>query len=45
MLDIYEGYISRRVSLATIRAARQLRVGAPIATLGFPGELQIDEYV
>ena len=40
LLDIYEGYISRRVSLATSSAARRLRVGAPIATLGFPGELQ-----
>lgn len=40
LLDIYEGYISRRVSLATSSTARRLRVGAPIATLGFPGELQ-----
>ena len=40
LLEIYEGYISRRVTLATSREARQLRVGAPIATLGFPGELQ-----
>ena len=40
LLEIYEGYISRRVSLATSREARRLRVGAPIATLGFPGELQ-----
>ena len=39
-LHISEGYISRRVSLATSREARRLRVGAPIATLGFPGELQ-----
>ncbi|MCY4603854.1 MAG: trypsin-like peptidase domain-containing protein [Gemmatimonadetes bacterium] len=41
LLYIWEGgYISRRVTLATISAARRLRVGAPIATLGFPGELQ-----
>ncbi len=39
-LHIWEGYISRRVTLATSSAARRLRVGAPIATLGFPGELQ-----
>ena len=40
LLDIYEGYISRRVSLATSSVARRLRIGAPIATVGFPGELQ-----
>ncbi len=39
-LHISEGYISRRVTLATSSAARRLRVGAPIATVGFPGELQ-----
>ena len=39
-LHISEGFIGRRVSLATSREARRLRVGAPIATLGFPGELQ-----
>lgn len=39
-LHIYQGFIGRRVSLATSREARRLRVGAPIATLGFPGELQ-----
>ena len=40
LLEIYEGHISRRVTLATSSEARRLRVGAPIATLGFPGELQ-----
>ena len=41
LLYIWEGgYISRRVTLATSNEARRLRVGAPIATLGFPGELQ-----
>ena len=40
LLEVYEAYISRRVTLATNSAARQLKVGAPIATLGFPGELQ-----
>ncbi|MCE2450860.1 MAG: trypsin-like peptidase domain-containing protein [Candidatus Latescibacteria bacterium] len=39
-LHISEGYISRRVTLATSSAARRLRVGVPIATVGFPGELQ-----
>ena len=44
LLYIWEGeYISRRVTLATGREARRLRVGAPIATLGFPDELQGDE--
>ena len=41
LLYVWEGgYISRRVTLATSSAVRRLRVGAPIATLGFPGELQ-----
>jgi len=41
LLYIWEGgYISRRVTLATSNEARRLKVGAPIATLGFPGELQ-----
>ena len=39
-LHIWEGYISRRVTLATSSAASRLKVGTPIATLGFPGELQ-----
>ena len=39
-LTIYDGYISRRVTLATSSAASRLKVGTPIATLGFPGELQ-----
>ncbi len=39
-LHISEGFIGRRARLATSREARRLRVGAPIATLGFPGELQ-----
>ena len=39
-LHIWEGYISRRTTLATSNEASRLRVGAPIATLGFPGELQ-----
>ena len=39
-LHISEGFIGRRVSLATSNAVYRLRVGAPIATLGFPGELQ-----
>ena len=36
------GYIARRATLATSSEARRLRVGAPIATLGFPGELEGD---
>ena len=41
LLYIWEGgYISRRVTLATSNEARRLRVGTPIATLGFPGELE-----
>jgi len=41
LLYIWEGgYISRRITLATSSAARRLKVGAPIATLGFPGELE-----
>ena len=39
-LHISEGFIGRRVSLATSREVYRLRIGAPIATLGFPGELQ-----
>ena len=39
-LHIFEGFIGRRVSLATSREVYRLRIGAPIATLGFPGELQ-----
>ena len=39
-LHISEGFIGRRVRLATSNAVYRLRVGAPIATLGFPGELQ-----
>ena len=39
-LHIYEGFIGRRASLATSREVYRLRVGAPIATLGFSGELQ-----
>ena len=39
-LHISEGFIGRRVSLATSREVYRLRVGAPIATVGFPGELQ-----
>jgi len=34
------GSIERRVTLATNSEVYRLRVGAPIATLGFPGELQ-----
>ena len=41
LLYIWEGgYISRRITLATSSAARRLKAGAPIATLGFPGELE-----
>ena len=41
LLYVWEGgYISRRVPLATSNEARRLKVGAPIATLGFPGELE-----
>ena len=41
LLYVWEGgYISRRVTLATSNEARRLKVGAPIATLGFPGELE-----
>ena len=39
-LHISEGFIGRRVFLATSREVYRLRIGAPIATLGFPGELQ-----
>ena len=39
-LHISEGFIGRRARLATSNAVYRLRVGAPIATLGFPGELQ-----
>ena len=40
-LTIWDGgNISRRVTMATSSAVRQLKVGDPIATLGFPGELQ-----
>ena len=39
-LHISEGFIGRRVRLATSNAVYRLRVGAPIATLGFSGELQ-----
>ena len=38
--DIGFGSIERRVTLATNSEVYRLRVGAPIATLGFPGELQ-----
>ena len=42
LLGIFEDevYMPRRTTLATSSAARRLKVGAPIATLGFPGELQ-----
>ena len=39
-LHIWEGHISRRTTLATSNEVSRLRVGAPIATIGFPGELQ-----
>ena len=38
--DIGFGSIERRVTLATNSEVYRLRVGDPIATLGFPGELQ-----
>ena len=38
--DIGFGSIERHVTLATNSEVYRLRVGAPIATLGFPGELQ-----
>ncbi len=38
--DIGFGSIERRATLATNSEVYRLRVGAPIATLGFPGELQ-----
>ena len=38
--DIGFGSIERRVTLATSSEVYRLRVGDPIATLGFPGELQ-----
>ena len=38
--DIGFGSIERRVTLATSNEVYRLRVGDPIATLGFPGELQ-----
>ena len=39
-LQILDGHISRRTILATYSEVFRLKVGAPIATLGFPGELQ-----
>ena len=42
-LTIKEGFISRRATLARSSDVYQLKVGAPIATLGFPGELQADQ--
>ena len=39
-LHIDEGYISQRATLVTSNEAHRLKVGTPIATLGFPGELQ-----
>ncbi len=35
-----DGVFPRQVALVARRAATRLRVGEPIATLGFPGELQ-----
>ena len=39
-LTIREGRISRYVPVATVSEGLRLRVGQPVATLGFPGELQ-----
>ena len=40
LMNIREGNMWPRAPLATNSEASQLKVGAPIATLGFPGELQ-----
>lgn len=40
MMNIWEGNMWPRATLATTSEAYQLKVGSPIATLGFPGELQ-----
>jgi V8-like Glu-specific endopeptidase len=42
LLMVSEGYLPRWVNLATTSAARTIKVGQPIGTLGFPGELQGD---
>lgn len=39
LMNIWEGIMSPRANLATTSEAYQLKVGSPIATLGFPGEL------
>ena len=45
LLRPWEGTIStyNRIPLATSNEARRLGVGTPIATLGFPGELQVTQ--
>lgn len=45
LLRPWEGTISsyNTMPLATSSAARRLRIGAPIGTLGFPGELQVSD--
>ena len=45
LLSPSEGAISpyNTMPLATSRTARSLRVGTPIGTLGFPGELQVSD--
>ena len=40
LMNIWEGIMRPRAPLATTSEAYQLKVGSPIATLGFPGELQ-----
>lgn len=40
LMNIWEGIMRPRAPLATTNEAYQLKVGSPIATLGFPGELQ-----
>ena len=40
LMNIWEGIMWPRAPLATTSEAYQLKVGSPIATLGFPGELQ-----
>ncbi len=42
LLIVQEGFLPRWANIATATAARGIQVGQPIATLGFPGELQGD---
>ena len=46
LLRPYEGTIStyHTMPLVTSSAARRLRIGTPVATLGYPGELQVSNF-